>query len=202
VGAYPATVLVQNCLATGNPIYCAGVVRTSTDFSLQGAAVATGGYIVQTNQNIASGLVSGIDLQLNYKLGLGQWGTLAWGLNGSYYLHNSTTPLPGGGSYDCAGLFGTTCQTVSPRWRHNLRTTWQTPGGTSTCHSPGGSSARWATTITIPTPCSRCRVQRRVDFAVPQVPNINYLDLHVAWHATKSLDVRGVSTICSTGIPR
>ena len=129
VGAYSATVLVTNCLTTGNPVYCAGVVRTSTDFSLQGAAVATGGYIVQTNQNIASVLASGIDLQLNYKLGLGRWGTLAWGLNGSYYLHNSTTPLPTGGSYDCAGLFGTTCQTVSPRWRHNLRTTWQTPGG-------------------------------------------------------------------------
>ena len=192
VTSYPATVLVQSCLATGNPIYCAGVVRTSTDFSLQGAAVATGGYIVQTNQNIASALVSGIDLQLNYKVGLGQWGTLAWGLNGSYYLHNSTTPLPSGGSYDCAGLFGTTCLTVSPRWRHNLRTTWQTPGGNLDLSLAWRFIGKVGYDNNDPNPLLRgAEYSGGFDFAVPQVPNINYLDLHVAWHATKSLDVRG-----------
>jgi outer membrane receptor protein involved in Fe transport len=192
VGAYPATVLVQNCLATGNPIYCAGVVRTSTDFSLQGAAVATGGYIVQTNQNIASALASGIDLQFNYKHGLGRWGTLAWGFNGSYFIHNTTTPLPGGGSYDCAGLFGTTCQTVSPRWRHNLRTTWQTPGAGLDVSLAWRFIGKVGYDNNDPNPLlAGAEYSGGYDFAVAQVPNVSYLDLHVAWHATNSLDVRG-----------
>ena len=38
-----------------------------------------------------------------------------------------TTPLPGAHTYDCVGLFGPTCGRVTPRWRHNLRTSWQTP---------------------------------------------------------------------------
>jgi outer membrane receptor protein involved in Fe transport len=33
----------------------------------------------------------------------------------------------GANPYDCAGLFGLTCQTVNPDWRHIFRTTWQTP---------------------------------------------------------------------------
>lgn len=191
VGAYPATVLVTNCLQTGNPIYCAGVVRTSTDFSLQGAAVATGGYIVQTNQNIGSALASGLDLQLNYKHGLGRWGTLAWGFNGSYFIHNTTTPLPSGGSYDCAGLFGTSCQTVSPRWRHNLRTTWQIPGENLDLSLAWRFIGKVGYDNNDPNPLLAGAEYGAYDFAIPQVPNISYLDLHVAWHATKSLDVRG-----------
>ena len=30
-------------------------------------------------------------------------------------------------SYDCAGLFGTTCGSPSPNWRHKLRVTWTSP---------------------------------------------------------------------------
>jgi len=40
-------VLVTNCLQTANPTYCSQIVRTSTDFSLQGRDRAGGGYIVQ-----------------------------------------------------------------------------------------------------------------------------------------------------------
>src|SRR6202012_5181885 len=33
----------------------------------------------------------------------------------------------GGPSFDCAGLYGTTCGVPAPRWRHTLRLTWNTP---------------------------------------------------------------------------
>lgn len=123
---------MTNCLQTANPVYCAGIVRTTTDFSLQGATLATGGYIVQTNQNIASALVSGIDLQLNYKHSMpGNAGSMLWALNGSYFLHDTTTSLLGGGSFDCAGLYGaTSCTAPTPRYRQNLRATWQSPWDT------------------------------------------------------------------------
>ncbi|HVF18341.1 MAG TPA: TonB-dependent receptor, partial [Steroidobacteraceae bacterium] len=48
-------------------------------------------------------------------------------LNGAYLISTTTTPFEGANEYDCAGLFGSTCQTVNPRWRHNLRASWLTP---------------------------------------------------------------------------
>jgi outer membrane receptor protein involved in Fe transport len=38
-----------------------------------------------------------------------------------------TEPVPGFGDYDCAGLFGNSCGNPTPKWRHSLRTTWNTP---------------------------------------------------------------------------
>jgi outer membrane receptor for ferrienterochelin and colicin len=68
-------------------------------------------------------------VQGNYRHGLGPFGTLSAILNGSYLEHSITTPYPGSISYDCAGLFGQSCNTnsVNPRWRHNLRLNWETP---------------------------------------------------------------------------
>ena len=190
VGVYPANVLVNNCLQTGNPVYCSQVVRTTTDFSLQGATLATGGYILQTNVNLASALVSGIDVQTNYRLDLAAWGSLLWSLNGSYIIHNSTTPLPGGGSYDCAGLYGSTCQTFTPRWRHNLRTTWVSPWDVD-------ASLNWRFIGKVgndnndPNPLLHYVVEGAFDFQSAQAPNISYIDLQLAWHTPwKGLDIR------------
>jgi outer membrane receptor protein involved in Fe transport len=190
VGAYPAAVLVQNCLQTGNPLYCSQVVRTTDNFSLQGATLATGGYIVQTNQNIGSVLESGLDLQMNYKLVLpGAAGQVLWSLNGAYLLHASTKPLPGGGSYDCAGLFGLTCQTINSRWRHNLRTTWQTPWDAD-------FSVFWRFIGKVgndnndPNPLLAGNAYGAYDNNIRQLPNVNYIDLSATWHAMKGLDLR------------
>ncbi len=124
VGALPAQLILSNCLNTGDPTFCSQLVRQKATGSLNGASVAGGGYIVQTNVNIGAGVLNGIDLQSTYKYDLGNYGMLRFMLNGAYLLKNTSTPVPGGGSYDCAGLFGPTCQTVNPKWRHSLRTSW------------------------------------------------------------------------------
>jgi iron complex outermembrane recepter protein len=196
ITTYPASVLVTNCLQTGNPVYCSGVVRTTTDYSLQGATVATGGYIVQTNQNIASLLQSGIDLQANYKLALpGAVGTLQWSLNGSYLLHASTRPLPGGNSYDCAGLFGLTCQTIDSRWRHNLRTTYLSPWDADL-------SLTWRFIGKVgndnndPNPLLAGNAYGAYDQNLRQLPNVSYIDMAASWHALKGIDIRaGVNNL-------
>ena len=189
VCTYPANLLVTNCLQTGNPVYCAQVVRTSTDFSLQGATVAGGGYIVQTNQNIAAALSSGIDLQTSYKLNLNGLGSLQWLLNGSYLIHSSTTPIPAGGSYNCAGLYGSTCG-VSSRWRHNLRTTWQMPLNVD-------ASLVWRFIAKVgqdnndPNPLLYQTTYGALDLAQTHLPNVSYFDLTGAWHVSKNFDLRG-----------
>jgi iron complex outermembrane recepter protein len=197
VNVYPANVLVSNCLQTGNPTYCSQVVRTSTDYSLQGATVATGGYIIQTNVNLSDALVSGIDVQTNYKLDLPpHWGSLLWSLNGTYWIHNSTTPLPGGGSYDCAGLFGSTCQTFTPRWRHNLRTTWLSPWNVE-------ASVNWRFIGKVgndnndPNPLLHYAIYGAYDYQSAQAPNVSYIDLQLNWQTPlKGLAVRaGVNNL-------
>src|SRR3546814_14074961 len=51
---------------------------------------------------------------------------------GTYLDKHQVQPLPGLGTYDCAGLFGPTCGQPTPRWRHQLRTTWQMPWSNAT----------------------------------------------------------------------
>jgi iron complex outermembrane receptor protein len=128
VGVISANVALNTCLDTGDPIYCSLIVRQHTTGGLTGNNIAGGGYIVQQNLNVAQASISGIDLQTAYLLRLpGESGSLSFAMNGAYLLSTETTPLPGAHTYDCAGLYGNTCQTVNPRWRHNLRTTWSTP---------------------------------------------------------------------------
>lgn len=127
VGVIPANVIMTNCLETGDPAYCSQLVRSATG-GLTGASVQSGGYIVQRAFNIGAAEVEGIDIQTSYAAPFPQaWGSLRFMLNGAYLIATKTTPLPGADTYDCAGLFGSTCQTVNPKWRHMMRAAWLTP---------------------------------------------------------------------------
>ncbi|MGH9561615.1 MAG: TonB-dependent receptor domain-containing protein, partial [Terracidiphilus sp.] len=129
IGDYPFAVIFDGCLNNNNPLYCSQIVRTPAG-GLQGASPQSGGYIIQKFYNLGLEIVSGIDLQMNYRWQLPRdMGTFKAALNGTYLLHNTSSPYPGSPSYDCAGLFGSSCfdGTVNPHWRHNLRLTWETP---------------------------------------------------------------------------
>ena len=131
VGTLPAGVILNGCPVTGDAVYCSQIVRQPQTFSLQGASVVGGGYILQNSQNIAGAEASGIDLQGAYRLDLQRRGSLAFAWAASYQLESKSTPYVGAHTYDCAGLFGLTCQTVNPQWRHTFRATWATPKGIS-----------------------------------------------------------------------
>jgi iron complex outermembrane recepter protein len=131
IGTLPAGVILNGCPDTGDPVFCSQLVRHPTTFSLQGASVQSGGYILQNNQNVALGESSGIDVQVAYRFDLENGGTIGLTAAGSYMLDNTTTPYRGAHTYDCTGLFGLTCQTVNPEWRHVARATWGLPGGVS-----------------------------------------------------------------------
>ena len=128
ISSFPANVIINNCLNTGDPTFCSQIVRNPANGALTGASVASGGYIIQTAQNIAEAQVAGIDVQTNYKLPLSdKFGSLSFALNGAYLKKAETTQGPGVATYNCAGLFGAVCQTVNPKWHHLFRTSWQTP---------------------------------------------------------------------------
>lgn len=189
VNVLPFSNILSGCANTGNPVLCSGVVRSPANGGLQGSSLATGGYIVQTDVNLGSALASGIDLQLAYlqELPTG-FGSLQFDLNGSWLQHMSTTVIPGGPSYDCAGLFGATCQTVNPRWHHIFRTTWNTPWNVSaalTWRYIGGVTQDADTGNPL-----LANTNYKYDAYNAQIGSQSYLDMEVTWHPTKILTVR------------
>ena len=119
--------ILTTCLQSGDPTVCGLIVRNFSNFSLNGPIQSTGGFVTQSSINIASALTSGIDVQLNYKHPLPlNLGSASVQMFGSYLAH-SIAQVPGQGNQDCAGLYGPNCLTVNPRWRDNLRVTWNMP---------------------------------------------------------------------------
>ena len=104
IGTVPEAVTLNQCLATGDPAWCSQIVRTRAG-ALSGTTVAGGGYIAGQDVNTGAALVSGTDLQMDYRQPLpAHWGMLNVTLNGSYLQHDSSTPYRSAPSYDCAGL--------------------------------------------------------------------------------------------------
>jgi outer membrane receptor protein involved in Fe transport len=197
IGTVPASVTLQECLATGDPTWCSQIVRTPSG-ALSGANVAGGGYILQTDINTGAALVTGTDLQMNYSQSLSaRWGALTASLIGSWLQHNSSTPYRSAPSYDCAGLFGLSCLngSVSPTWRHNLRVTWETPWNAQ-------FSAQWRFIghTSFDNNSSQIPLQNQeegfYDPVLTHIPNYSYLDLTAVWAVTRHVQMQaGVNNL-------
>jgi outer membrane receptor protein involved in Fe transport len=88
------------------------------------------GGVIQTEVNASSIKTSGIDVNATYRTSFSDWhmgdfGSLTFNFTGTY-VHDLITSFPGE-SYDCGGLYGTTCGTPTPKWRHQLRVSWTSP---------------------------------------------------------------------------
>ena len=207
VGTIPSSVILNNCANTGDPFYCSQVVRSPVTGGLTGANIATGGYIVQTNVNVASELASGIDLQLSYRHDLpAGLGGLNFDLFGTWVQHLETTPVPGAHTYDCGGYFGFTCQTINPRWHHIFRATWSMPWHVST-------SATWRYIGPVsqdnnsPDPTLHFSANSATgtvgyDYFNARIPSFNYLDLEANWQVNRVLSLRaGVNNVMDKDPP-
>jgi len=65
-----------------------------------------------------------------HQLDVGAFGKLGLGLAGTRTLNYFTQPVPTGGSYNCVGYFGTTCNSnngPTPAWRHVMTANWGSP---------------------------------------------------------------------------
>ncbi|HEY5338370.1 MAG TPA: TonB-dependent receptor, partial [Rhizomicrobium sp.] len=135
IGVIPQSLSLGNCATTGNPLFCNLIHRSTAGGAGQGDIFGTGptaGFVTSTNVNTGSVQTSGVDVEANYTAdlndwGMGQNGSLSFNLLGTYTKSLDVQPVPGDHVYDCAGLFGVTCGTPIPKWRHKLRVTWTTP---------------------------------------------------------------------------
>jgi len=123
ISTIPPTTTLSQCLETGNPLFCSLITRDA-----RGTLWATpDARIVATNANLAKWKTSGVDINASYDMRIGGMGGLGFTFIGTYLKEFKQEPTPGLGTYDCAGLYGPTCGTPLPKWRHKLRTTWSTP---------------------------------------------------------------------------
>ncbi len=190
VTTIPEAVIVANCADTGNPIYCSQIVRSPASGGLTGQNIASGGYILQTNVNAGAAVASGIDAQFAYKVNMPRnMGAVEFDMNGSYLQHAETTPLPGQHTYDCAGLFGFTCQTINPRWHHIFSATWESPWNFT-------ATATWRYIGKVeednndPDPSLHFATWGTYDAFNAVIPAYSYLDLSANWHVNNVLSLR------------
>jgi outer membrane receptor protein involved in Fe transport len=191
IGVYPGAYLFDQCLASGNPLYCGQIVRNQVTGALTGASVEGGGYITQQSFNLGTSLVSGIDVQAAYRQPLGTFGTLTANLNGSYLQHTTQTPFPGGPTWDCAGLFGVNCNnTVNPRWRHTLRLNWQTPWSKLLLSLNWRFIGASGFDNNSSNPALQHAEEGGYDSVNARIANYSYFDLAAVWPAWRSVQLR------------
>lgn len=137
-GQYAPNATLNNCINTGNPIFCSLVQRDAGGSLSLGNGIGSG-RVIATNLNTGSFGERGIDLDAGYgfaleRLGLNNAGRLRLHFVGSLALQNRIEPIPGGDVFDCTGLYGPTCTgegptSPIPNWRHQVRLTWTSPQG-------------------------------------------------------------------------
>jgi iron complex outermembrane receptor protein len=217
IGTIPLGVILQRCLTTGDPQFCSLIVRNPANGTLFGTTVGAGGYFNGANTNVSANVNSGLDVQAAYNLPLDAWGVDNWGrvsvdLAGSYLLKQSTVPLPGDPSFDCAGLYGSQCQhSVNPRWRHTMHVNWTTPWkdtSLSVAWRYIGESKYYADTN------EPSIGKGTVNAFNHTLPERSYIDISGLWHVNDRFSVRAgvnnvfdqdppliASSIVGTGLP-
>ena len=203
ISTVPANITLAQCLTTG--ANCNLIVRKS-DGSLFGTAIATGGYVAGVNLNSGKIQTEGVDFVANYRfnldsLGLKDKGAISWRFDGTWTTHLTYEPIPGGGSYNCAGFYGTACQLQlnTPTWRHQLSATWQTPWNVSLM-------GRWRYTA-----ASKYAGNEKnplistggaFDVLDARLPDVSYLDMSATWKARPGFTLRaGVNNLLDVDPP-
>ena len=172
-----AQVTLDNCLATGDPVFCSLITRAPNGSLIAGTA---GVGFQATNVNIANLATSGVDIQVLYRYDLGEYGGLRFDYAGTYLDQFDFTPFPGGDPIECAGFFGNACgdvvSPVNPTFRHRALTTWSTPADldvTVTWRYSTGTNN-----------------DNRGDFVEPRIGAEHYIDLSFNYPVAESLRLR------------
>jgi outer membrane receptor protein involved in Fe transport len=200
VGVVPAGAAFNNCGNNADPFFCSLIFRNPHNGGLDTiGAPSGGGYVVQTNLNVASALVSGIDVQFDYRHDLPRkLGSVALDLNGAYLLHTDTQPFKGAHTYNCAGYYGGTCQTINFRWHHILRATWRMPWGIG-----AALTWRYLGPVSLDTNSPDPTLNNgSIDYVDARIPAVNYFDFEATWDANSVLTLRaGINNLLDKDPP-
>ena len=195
ISSYTFPLELNQCLNTGNSYFCGNVHRDSNGTLW----ASTEGYVNDPTLNLGALQSKGVDLQANYKLDLNQWGRLNFNLNGTYTAQLLTQP---GGqlgvlAYDCAGYFGATCGVPTPKWKHKLRVSYDTP-------IPGlGVGVQWRFLGSVVQDVnSPNQLLQGTNGPPGTIPTFSYVDLTASYALNKNVSLRvGVNNVLDKDPP-
>jgi len=123
IGYLDAVDNFNKCLYQGTAFYCQYVHRDASTGGLNGNGYVEGGTVNTYHLHNR-----GVDIHAQYVFGLGRWGRLNTSMDGTVLAITGGQGTPDQPVTNCAGYFGNpNCYAPEPKWRHNLRATWQTP---------------------------------------------------------------------------
>jgi outer membrane receptor protein involved in Fe transport len=199
ISSLPA-LTIANCITGGNAAACALFHRDPGTGGIFGNA----GFINGINQNTGYLKTTGVDYAANYRTnfsdwGMGDWGGLSFNLVGTWTKTYVTQPITGGGTFDCAGLYGVVCSSnanlgPTPKWRSKLRVTWTTPW-------PLTISADWRYVSSVKFDVNSTNPfladpLGRKDIPDAQIPAYNWFDLSATWKVRDTVTLRaGVNNV-------
>jgi len=199
VQGIPPAQSLSTCLATGDPTFCSKIVRNSLG-GLNGATAAGGGFVDARFVNLASSSLSGVDFQGDYHadmsdLGMPSYGSIAFRLVGTLTSTSKSINFPGNPATDCSGLFGNTCGSPLPKWRHQFRITWESLWDVTL-------SAQWRflSGVKLDTNTSQPGLSNgKFDKLNATIPDTSYLDLSGSWQFDEHLEIRaGIDNVFDT----
>jgi outer membrane receptor protein involved in Fe transport len=187
IGSAGADLIITQCVQTGDPFYCSKINRAPGSGSLW---LTNAGYIRDTQFNLGQFRTQGVDISASYRvplaaMGLDRFGRLDVALDGTLLDSLVTQPLPTGGSFDCAGRYGTICLMPAPKWKHKARASWQTPwdvAGTLTWRHIGG--------VDVDRASSNSFLAGPVDAVDAKLKAVDYFDLVATWRVKANYTLR------------
>ena len=195
ISSYTFPLQLNECLATGNPFFCGNVHRDGN-----GTLWASPeGYINDPTLNLGALQNTGVDVTANYKLDMNAFGRLNFSLFGTYTAQFITQPggQLGVQGYDCAGYFGNTCTVPTPKWRHKMRVTYDTPV------DGFGVGIQWRYVSAVTQDIYSPNVLLNSPGAPPQrIPNYMWFDLTASYVVNKNVNVHvGVNNVMDKDPP-
>jgi outer membrane receptor protein involved in Fe transport len=183
IDAMPPTTTLSDCLGTGNAASCS-LIHRGANGSLW---MDNGAYIVANNMNLGMRKTSGVDVAANFRQKMNNgWGGFDLSLTGTWLKEFLQEDAPGMGTYDCAGLFGPSCGTPLPTWRHKLRGTWSSPWGVDLA-----LTWRFIDEVKLSSTSDNPLLADGSEPGDQTFGRRNYFDLAANWKATKIFTVSG-----------
>ncbi|MEO8304258.1 MAG: TonB-dependent receptor [Betaproteobacteria bacterium] len=180
IGIVPSSLAISQCINSGQ--FCDLIHRDA-----QGTLwLPSGGFVTGTNINLGSQETSGIDFSLNYIWDMPSYGSLGFNFIGTYLKEFVTEPVPGLGSYDCAGLYGPTCGTPLPEFRSKVRLLWTTPWNWT-----AALTWRYFSSVDLESTSSNPQLAAPFVSAGQTLSAQNYFDIAASWNIDKNFTIRG-----------
>jgi outer membrane receptor protein involved in Fe transport len=189
--------------------FCPLVHRTPSTHSIaiNSNVPATSGYVAAGQNNTGGEGTRGFDFEANYlfdldNVNVSNAGSLSFNLIGTLLDSLNHTPiegLPAPNKYDCAGLYGNTCGNPTPKWRHKLRATWQSPWDFSL-------SVDWRyfglVSLDSNQKSQKLLYNGKIDHVDAQIPAMSWFDLVGDWTVREGVDLRaGVNNVFDQAAP-